>query len=273
MEGPLGSITRRACERRVAMIAKPQITRRASDENVPARTVERDYILAHVTAAVSGLEDDSTLVFKGGTALRLCHFQNFRYSADLDFSVVGGTAADGLLLIEQALGTYSEATDFQLSLTNDSPPRIAYTGPLGRRRTVKLDLADDEYVVHTERAPLLSRWPDLPTGATVHVYSLLEVTAEKLRCVLQRLQCRDLFDLHVLFEAGVDAQDAAHLFEPKARRRGFDPNTFAERYNQRILEYERRWAAELSEHVPGEVPHFIDRQRAVARHLRRAGLI
>ena len=34
--------------------------------------------------------DKHGLVFKGGTALRLCYFEDYRYSADLDFSVVEG---------------------------------------------------------------------------------------------------------------------------------------------------------------------------------------
>lgn len=30
------------------MITKAQITRRASDENLPAKTIERDYVLTHI---------------------------------------------------------------------------------------------------------------------------------------------------------------------------------------------------------------------------------
>lgn len=69
------------------MIPKAQITRRAAHEGVSARTVERADIIAHVVAAVAQA-DGSRIVFKGGTALRLCFFDQFRYSADLDFSPV-----------------------------------------------------------------------------------------------------------------------------------------------------------------------------------------
>lgn len=77
------------------MINRAQITRRSADEDVPARTVERDYILAHIIAAVSNIQEESGLIFKGGTALRLCYFEDYRYSADLDFSMLDGTIADG----------------------------------------------------------------------------------------------------------------------------------------------------------------------------------
>ena len=58
-------------------------------DDVPARTVERDYVLAHIIAGLAVVERNAILVFKGGTALRLCHFNDYRYSADLDFSSAG----------------------------------------------------------------------------------------------------------------------------------------------------------------------------------------
>ena len=255
------------------MITKAQITRRASDEGVPARTVERDYVLAHVVAAI-GMSDGATkLVFKGGTALRLCHFRQFRYSADLDFSMVDGTVQGGLHAVREALRAPTGAIS-GIELSGDDPPRIVYVGPLGRQRGLKLDIADDEYVVNTEHRPLLPRWPDLPDDARIHVYTPLEIAAEKLRCVLQRLQCRDLFDLNMLFnEAGVEATEAAALFESKASHRGLDPRSFAARYRERVTQYEKRWKTELGEHLPGTAPHFENIERGVARHLRRARML
>jgi len=255
------------------VITKAHITRRAAQDNVPAVTVERDYVLAHVIAGVATLGDDTGLVFKGGTALRLCHFDDYRYSADLDFSLVSGSIENGYEAITRALVSAGGSVQ-GLHLTDDEPPRIAYVGPLGRERTLKLDLADDELVLSTERQRLLPRWPDLPKNAGVHVYTLIEIAGEKLRCVLQRLQCRDMFDLFLLFEeVQVDATEAAMVFRPKAEHRGIDPDAFAARYRERIDQYRKRWEVELREHVPGEIPHFGDVERRVTRHLRRAGLL
>src|SRR6202035_1129909 len=64
-------------------------TKRANEEQLPAQTIERDYVLAHLCAAI-GTIGDPRLVFKGGTLLRLCYFDPFRYSADLDFSAIDG---------------------------------------------------------------------------------------------------------------------------------------------------------------------------------------
>jgi len=255
------------------VITKAHITRRAARDNVSAITVERDYVLAHVIASVAILEIDNGLVFKGGTALRLCHIDDYRYSADLDFSLVSGSIEDGYEAITHALANTGGSIQ-GLHLTNDEPPRIAYVGPLGRERTLKLDLADYELVLTTERQPLLPRWPDLPTDAAIRVYTLLEIAGEKLRCVIQRLQCRDLFDLFLLFEeVQVDATEAALVFSPKAKHKGINPDAFAARYRERIDQYRKRWEDELREHVPGEIPHFGEVERRVTRHLRKAGLL
>ena len=272
MASPMGADAQRTRQRGSAVITRAQITRRASRDGVPARTVERDYVLAHVVAAVADLDEDSPLIFKGGTALRLCHFEDYRYSADLDFSVTGAALEDALAAISRSLVSASGTIE-GLRLTDDRPPRIAYIGPLGRERTLKLDLADDELVIETEQCGLIPRWPDLPADRAVRVYTLLEIAGEKLRCVLQRLQCRDLFDLHLLFEADVDAAEAAEVFEAKARHRGLDPTTFGSRFRERAIQYQKRWETELSQHVPGTVPHFNRAERDVARHLRRAGML
>ena len=68
------------------MTNRAQMTRQAARDGVPAPTVERNHVLVHIIAALGALDDGHGLVFKGGTALRLCRFEDFRYSAHLDFS-------------------------------------------------------------------------------------------------------------------------------------------------------------------------------------------
>ncbi len=74
------------------MTSKGHITKIASSDGVDAKVVERDYVLAHVVALIAAQNADGAIVFKGGTSLRLLHFDDYRYSADLDFSVVKGGA-------------------------------------------------------------------------------------------------------------------------------------------------------------------------------------
>lgn len=161
-----------------------------------------------------------------------------------------------------------------MHLTDNEPPRIAYTGPLGREHSLKLDISTDELVLNTGEQGLLPRWPDLPNEANVFVYTLPEIAGEKIRCILQRLQCRDLFDLSLLLEAGyVNPIEAAQMLVPEAEHRNLDPATFPDRYAHRIDQYRDHWDAELREHVAGVVPHFDHVERYVTRCPRGAGLL
>ena len=255
------------------MITPAQITRRADADGVAAQTVERDYVLAHVLSALARL-DDERLVFKGGTALRYCFLDECRYSADLDFSLVDVDKREALVLIERVLDAAKADIDIEmLALDEGTPPRIRFVGPLGKERSIKLDLADDELVIETRRVPLFRRWPDLNTDHELVVYSESEIAGEKLRCVIQRLQCRDLLDLHAGFEIlGVDPSEAAMRFDAKARHRGIDPASFEARYRVRLGDYQRRWQQELGEHL-ADVPHFDGIERRVTRSLRDGGLV
>ena len=155
-----------------------------------------------------------------------------------------------------------------LSLS-DPPTAIHYVGPLGRERTLKLDLATDELVLEAQTSPLLLLYGDQTAPPPrIRTYTLREVAAEKLRCVIQRTLCRDPFDLHpLLVQEGVDVDASWTLFEEKARHKGIDPARFPERLDAREPEYRRRWQREMEEHV-GETPHFEETMRELRRALR-----
>ena len=255
------------------MTSRVQITRQAAADAVPAPTVERDYVLAHILAGLASLGPETGLVFKGGTALRMCYLADFRYSADLDFSIAEGTREDAYETIAAALAA-AGGSIAELKLTDDSPPRVAYSGPLGRERTLKLDFAADELVLQVEPRALLPRWSDIPSGTSLPTYSLAEIAGEKIRCLLQRAQCRDLFDLWTLFNDGkAHLHDIVDIFRRKAEHRGIDPGALPERYLSRVEAYRQRWQQELEPHIQGEVPPFDKVERAVSRSLRQARLL
>lgn len=254
------------------MIHQNLIKRRADEDCLSAPAVERDYVLAHVLAAISEHDGQAQVVFKGGTALRLCHLEDYRYSADLDFSLVGGLDVEGALhLVVDALADCRGRLGFPLlALSESTPPRIEYIGPLGAKpRALKLDLASDELVENTATLPIKRRYED-QEECQCRVYTLEEIAAEKLRCVMQRLQCRDLYDLYELLGAcRVDAKSIWPLFERKARHRGRDPDRFGDCFADREARWQERWDKELTEYILSP-PHFDGALRAVRRELRFA---
>ncbi len=260
------------------MIPKGLITQRANDEQLPAQTIERDYVLAHLCADIGAI-GDPRLVFKGGTLLRLCYFDDYRYSADLDFSAVDGlTVGDARALVDAAIGACRARLEIPvLELTDGegSPPWVTYVGPLGAKpRKLKLDISDDELVTSRTRVALQRRWPDLPDDAAIDGYTLDEVSAEKVRCIAERLQCRDLYDMHELLDGGhVNALDAWQLYLIKAEndegrgRQRTPPREWLAMFERRLAAYRDRWDGELGDYLPGEVPHFDDIERRTRRHL------
>jgi predicted nucleotidyltransferase component of viral defense system len=94
------------------MIQLGELTQIAERDGVEARTVERDYVLNQILVHLYGDEDPRAddLVFKGGTLLRACYFDEYRYSADLDFSLRGSLSApDAEAFVGDALVRCSEA--------------------------------------------------------------------------------------------------------------------------------------------------------------------
>ncbi len=107
------------------MISHSHFTRIADKQDVDAKTVERDYVLTHVLAAISRQPGNHGMVLKGGTALLLCYFEDYRYSADLDFSLEDDTNPQAALeLVQAALGELAQRIGLpHLAIAEDEPTR------------------------------------------------------------------------------------------------------------------------------------------------------
>ena len=55
---------------------------------IPENILERDYCIAWFLVGLSRQPLRNKLAFKGGTALRRCHFSDYRFSEDLDFTLL-----------------------------------------------------------------------------------------------------------------------------------------------------------------------------------------
>ena len=110
-------------------------------------------------------------------------------------------------------------------------------------------------------------WRDLEDEQTLHVYSLREVCAEKLRCVIQLRQCRDAYDLWVLVERehAVGLADVWPIFQLKAKHKNIAATRFFDAWVERQPLYRQGWARELAPYVGKDIP-MVD---AVMRQMNR----
>ena len=178
--------------------------------------IEKDYVLGWLLAGIAHHPElRPHWIFKGGTCLRKCYYETFRFSEDLDFTVVEGSPedpADLMRIFADVASWVREESGIELVLDDASfkrkqnkrgkpttQGRIAYRGPNGNPTMpkVKLDLTSDEVLV--DRAvwrrighPYSDRIPD---DGGVLCYSIVELFGEKLRALAERCRPRDLYDV------------------------------------------------------------------------------
>ncbi len=70
------------------MIDRREILEAASSFSLLPSIVEKDYILGWMLAGINAHEELSeSWIFKGGTCLKKCYFETYRFSEDLDFTL------------------------------------------------------------------------------------------------------------------------------------------------------------------------------------------
>ena len=82
------------------VIDRTEIIRLAGELGLTPRVVEKDYVLGWVLAGIARDDELSRAwLFKGGTCLKKCFFETYRFSEDLDFTVTEPAQLDRDFLI------------------------------------------------------------------------------------------------------------------------------------------------------------------------------
>ncbi len=87
------------------MIPRTRITALAEHLQLPPTSVQKDYVLGWLLQAISAHPILGAWVFKGGTCLKKCFFDTYRFSEDLDFTI----PADQEISIERITEALDEA--------------------------------------------------------------------------------------------------------------------------------------------------------------------
>ena len=71
------------------MIKGAEIQKKAFQEGVRDLQIEKDYVLSWVLRGIAlHARLSAIMVFKGGTVLKKVYFENYRFSEDLDFTLI-----------------------------------------------------------------------------------------------------------------------------------------------------------------------------------------
>lgn len=243
-------------------------------------SIEQDYVLSWVLFGISKVEKlRSTLIFKGGTALKKCYFGDYRFSQDLDFSVQGDhpRGDDLLFLIGEACRFASDTADTLEFLYKRYPERAPHPeeqeafdirARLPWQRdfltNVKVEVTTREQVLlkPAEKAIIHGYGENL--DGTILTYQLEEIIAEKMRAILQfakklhergwaRSRVRDYYDLwRILGDYGeqIDKAILPALVNQKCENKSITFQRVDDLFEVRLIEHLIEWERWLSPVMP-----------------------
>lgn len=264
------------------MIKPGEIQQKAREFGVRDQQIEKDYILSWILKGVSQHEQLSkSIVFKGGTVLKKIYFSGYRFSEDLDFTLLDDNITNERIFewFKEAFEYIRDEANIPLDIIDNNEHEdgginfyISYVGPLGgqgNNKRVKVDISRSEKL---EFEPILN--PTFIDYSDLEDYSLLcytleEVLIEKLRSVMQRMAARDFYDIwHLLVEHGMEAGFYIDEFRKKCASKRLNPTDFHTKLEERLPQYKGRWKSSMSEQIK-DLPEFDKVEREVQRHLKR----
>jgi predicted nucleotidyltransferase component of viral defense system len=254
---------------------------------IPEAVLERDYCLAWFLVGLSQSQLRDLLIFKGGTALKRCHFGDYRFSEDLDFTLARrvefAEIREGLEevyeLVAQASGIrFSFEAEDRQTHVNSYTFYLRYQGPLPTSNTVKVDVTISEILLFpVELLPVLrayAAFDDVPEDRPVAVYSLNEIATEKVVALQDRArnEPRDLYDLWFLTtRAGIEIAYLIAAITDKLRFREKEIAGLEDRIVAKEARLRSLWSSRLG-HQMEALPSYDEVFRAIRRELRHANL-
>ncbi len=206
------------------MIRDGEIKKRARKNGVPASTIERDY--AQSWFLKNFANDD--MLLKGGTGIKKVYFDDYRFSDDLDFTMVKEFREESLeALIKEAIErTVREygirfEEDLKLEEVKNGFKIEVYFRILrstGSPLKIKIDLTrpdKEKIVLSPESRRILHNCPD-NFDKKVRCYPLEEIIAEKIRSLFERTRPRDLYDVWKMHEK-IDREIVREVLKEKKR--------------------------------------------------------
>jgi len=240
------------------VIYEIELKEKARTFKVPISSIERDYaqswLLAHLPK----------MAFKGGTGIRKAYIDNYRFSDDLDFTLLEhSTFSDLESKIQKAIQETRNASG--ISFLDDLKSEEVKNGYVfniyfrilrtsGDPLKIKMDITKKENEIifnPVQKRNILHIYSD-KISEQINVYTLEEMFAEKVRSLFERTRPRDLYDVWYLNQKMTFDKP---LFQEKCKYKKVEPNI--EELIDKKPNYEKTWKASLQHQLP-ELPPATD---------------
>lgn len=257
------------------MITKPEILNQAKSKGILPDVIEKDYVLGWLLSAIYSHKDlKDQWVFKGGTCIKKCYFNEYRFSEDLDFTVktfdhinenfLNQTFKGITESINDNVGVEFPVVEFEVF---ENPRgkiaaqgKLGYKGPNARKSSiprVKIDLSADEILLlNTDKRPVFHPYSDFDENIFfAQAYQYEEVFAEKLRALIQRTRPRDLYDVVNIYhreDIRPDSKIIYSMLKDKCDFKELQIPTLNELKNNHkvIEELKQSWSPMLKQQMP-----------------------
>jgi len=254
------------------MIQSSEISKLAHRLGLGDKTIEKDYVLTWVLLALADSPLCDELAFKGGTAIKKVYLPDYRFSEDLDFTLLDTTLTNealqaslvGLLpWLKREANLILAIRKVETHSGGNPAIYLNYVGPLLGdlpSRFLKVDFTRDEILVFPlGKKSLMAPYSDCQDRkALLTVYSLEEILAEKLRSLLTRTEPRDLYDTYYMFSHQmVDVENMAFSMRPKFEMKGYVVSDLRTILARRQPTFRQLWEARLRGQMP-EIPPLED---------------
>ncbi len=264
------------------MIRPGEIQRIARGAGVRDQQIEKDYVLSWILNGIAHHDQlSSILAFKGGTVLKKFYFEDYRFSEDLDFTLLDDQVSNDQIFswFRETFEYIRNEANIPLEIIDNNEHEdgginfyIGYIGPLGglgSNKKVKVDISRSEKLEFkpVKKSAFLG-YSDLEPHDLL-CYQLEEVLVEKLRSVVQRMQARDFYDIwYLLAVHGMKVDLLINEFSNKCQSKGLSADNFHSKLEERIPQYKSRWKTTLSDQID-DLPDFEQVEREVTRHLKK----
>ena len=257
----------------------------AFEKQVSKTTIDKDWVLGHILNAFYSFDINRVnFVFKGGTCLKKCYFQDYRFSEDLDFTLLdkgfplnAGFLSKIIKKAEKKSNIRFYISEIKEQFYNNIPQgyevKIKYWGadhkpnspvPSANRwqTYIKLDISFSENLINDpDYRKIIHPYSDSTLiNEIIPVYPMVEIMAEKLRSLIQRNRPRDIYDIWYVMNSSENPDKKAikTLLFKKAENKNIEILNVEQFVNgQKLRKNKRAWESSLKQHLPiNALPDF-----------------
>jgi len=262
------------------MILQREIRELAEKLQLPGNTIDKDYVLGHFLNGLFSREwAQKYFIFKGGTCLKKCYFEDYRFSEDIDATITDPDFKLTQQHIQQVCdwvsgksGIAFKILQFKAVEFKDNPVgwdvEICFWGANHERNKppvfgkdchtkIWCEFRFFEQVLYEQKTyNIFHGFSDADLIQTsIPCYDIHEILAEKLRALIQRNrgEARDYFDLWYIKDNvdGIDWQSVRDAFLKKCAYKNV-PFTNCDDFFQpkRLDQVQRTWESRLIHQLP-----------------------